>query len=163
MGCSSNTNGGSRGWAFLPSVGGMAVQRIPQEIESMELCSACGKGNCLKCKLWQFTVSRFVYDFQKRKSWDTWFRCLCQTGAAWRRERLQVQRHQVSLRAYSSAILGHLGSLSHSRGFCAPLGLPWARLHLHEGDTSVMLSSAPQGITANVQKLNSQDEIQCWL
>lgn len=33
-------------------------------------------------------------------------------------------RDTKSLRAHSSAILGHPGSLSCSRGLCAPLGLP---------------------------------------
>lgn len=37
-------------------------------------------------------------------------------------------RDTESLRAHSSAVLGRVGSLPHSRGLCAPLGLPWARL-----------------------------------
>lgn len=91
-----------------------------EDTGNWELCSACGKGTCLKCKLSEFTVSKFVYDFHKAKSWDTWFRCSCQTGAAWRRERPRVQGHRVT----EGSQFCHPGTpgltLSFQRLMCTP-------------------------------------------
>lgn len=100
----------------------MAVQRILQGTESMELCSACGKGTCLECKLWQFTVSKLVHDFQKERSWDTWFTCSCQTGAAWRKG--PEFRETKSLRAHSS----HPGTLGLARPLQRLMCTLWSAL-----------------------------------